>query len=55
VETAHPEYWRKYVGLAGKVIGISTFGESAPGAVLLEHFGFTEKHIVGTVKELLVK
>lgn len=39
VEAAHPDFWRKYVGLEGAVIGISEFGESAPAAALFEHFG----------------
>ena len=41
VETAHVDYWYKYVGLDGRVVGMTTFGESAPGGVLMEHFGFT--------------
>jgi len=53
VETAHVDYWAKYVGLDGRVIGMTTFGESAPGGVLLEHFGFTVDNIVNTVDELL--
>jgi transketolase len=38
------------VGLDGKVIGMRSFGESAPGAVLMEHFGFTAENIVETAK-----
>jgi transketolase len=48
IETAHVDYWHKYVGRNGKIIGMSTFGESAPGNVLLEHFGFTVENIVNT-------
>jgi transketolase len=53
VETAHVDYWSKYVGLDGRVVGMSSFGESAPGPALLEHFGFTVSNIVSTVEELL--
>jgi transketolase len=38
---AHPDFWRKYVGLDGAVIGIDRFGESAPAGELFEVFGFT--------------
>ncbi len=50
VEAGGVDYWRKLVGLDGKVIGMSSFGESAPGPVLMEHFGFTAENIVATVK-----
>ncbi|WP_099019939.1 transketolase [Marinicella litoralis] len=53
VEAAHGDYWYKYVGLEGKVISQNTFGESAPGNVLFEHFGFTTEQIVKTATELL--
>ena len=53
IETSHQDYWLKYVGLQGKVIGMSTFGESAPGNVLLEHFGFTTKNVVSTAQALI--
>jgi transketolase len=50
VEAAGVDYWRKFVGLDGKVVGMHSFGESAPGAVLMEHFGFTAENIIATVK-----
>ncbi|ASM50196.1 transketolase [Pseudoalteromonas espejiana DSM 9414] len=53
IETSHQDYWLKYVGLQGKVIGMSTFGESAPGNVLLAHFGFTPENVINTAKALL--
>ena len=53
VEAAHVDFWSKYVGLEGAVVGMSSFGESAPGAVLLEHFGFTVDNVVSTTLELL--
>jgi transketolase len=53
VEAAHPDFWRKYVGIEGAVVGIDTFGESAPGGVLMKHFGFTVENVVKTVKSVL--
>ena len=53
IEAAHVDYWAKYVGLEGAVVGMSSFGESAPGNVLLEHFGFTAENVVNTTLELL--
>lgn len=53
VETAHVDFWYKYVGFDGRVVGMTTFGESAPGPKLLEHFGFTVDNIVATAEELL--
>lgn len=53
VEAAHPDFWRKYVGIEGAVVGIDTFGESAPGGVLMKHFGFTVENVVATVKSVL--
>ncbi len=53
VEAAHPDFWRKYVGLEGAVVGIDTFGESAPGGALMKHFGFTVENVVNTVKSVL--
>ena len=49
IEAAHTDYWYKYVGFNGKVVGMTTFGESAPGGVLMEHFGFTVDNVVKTV------
>ena len=49
IEAAHPDFWRKYVGLDGAVLGIETFGESAPAPALYEHFGLTAEHLVQTV------
>jgi transketolase len=52
IEAAHVDFWAKYVGLNGAVVGMTTFGESAPGGVLLEHFGFTVDNVVSTVNAL---
>jgi transketolase len=53
IEAAHPSAWYKYVGLSGRVIGMDTFGESAPGAELFKHFGFTIENIVEQSLDLL--
>ena len=53
IEAAHEDYWYKYVGLDGRTVAMSGFGESAPGNVLLDYFGFTVDNVVNTVKELL--
>ena len=57
VEAGVTSFWRKYVGAAddrrGAVVGIDTFGESAPGGVLFKHFGFTVDHVVAAVKSVL--
>ncbi len=53
VEAGVTDFWRKYVGLEGGVVGIDTFGESAPGGVLLKHFGFTVDNVVAVVKSVL--
>ncbi len=53
VEAAHVDYWYKYVGFDGRIIGMTTFGESAPGAKLMAHFGFTPEHVVSVAEELL--
>ena len=53
VECGHPNSWYKILNRSDKVIGIESFGESAPGNVLLEHFGFTLENVVGTAKSLI--
>jgi transketolase len=55
VEAAHPDFWRKYVGRTGRVIGIATFGESAPAKDLYPHFGITTKQVAQAVRELVAK
>ncbi len=52
IEAAHTDFWYKYVGFGGKVVGMTTFGESAPGNALFEHFGFTVENVVNTVNSL---
>jgi len=53
VEALHADYWYKYVGLNGRIIGMTTFGESAPGGELMEHFGFTVDNVMSAVRELV--
>ncbi|WP_311949460.1 transketolase [Halomonas piscis] len=55
VEAAHADYWYKYVGLEGRVIGMTTYGESAPAEDLFKHFGFTVDHVVEQARALLEK
>jgi len=53
IEAAHPDFWRKYVGLHGAVIGIDRFGESAPAGQLFDLFGFNVSNVVATARALL--
>ncbi|MFT5562732.1 MAG: transketolase, partial [Litorivivens sp.] len=53
IEAGHPDYWRKWVGLDGQVIGISSFGESGPGGAVMTHFGFTPENLIAKVKDSL--
>ncbi|MFM0285516.1 transketolase [Paraburkholderia megapolitana] len=53
IEAGVTDFWRKYVGLEGGVVGIDTFGESAPAGVLFKYFGFTVEHVVETAKAAL--
>ncbi|HSP31365.1 MAG TPA: transketolase [Halomonas sp.] len=53
IEAAHADYWYKYVGLEGRVIGMTTYGESAPAGDLFKHFGFTVENVVKQANELL--
>ncbi|MES2068896.1 MAG: transketolase [Pseudomonadota bacterium] len=55
IEAGVTAFWYKYVGLEGAVVGIDTFGESAPAGVLFKHFGFTVEHVVNTVNETIKK
>ena len=53
VEALHADYWHKFVGLDGRVVGMTSFGESAPGDVLLKEFGFTVDNVVSNVLEIV--
>ncbi len=53
VEAAHPDYWRKYVGRRGAVVGIASFGESAPAPELYKHFGISAEAVAAAVRRVL--
>jgi transketolase len=53
VEAGVRDYWRKYVGTQGAVVGIDRYGESAPAADLFKHFGFTPDNIVKVVRSIV--
>ena len=53
IEAGVTAFWHKYVGLEGAVVGIDTFGESAPAGVLFKHFGFTVENVVAKAKAVL--
>jgi transketolase len=53
IEAGVTDGWRKYVGLEGAVVGLDTFGESAPAGALFKHFGFTVENVVATARTLL--
>jgi len=53
VEAGVTDYWRKYVGPDGAVVGIDTFGESAPAADVFKHFGFTPENVAKAVRSVL--
>jgi transketolase len=53
VEAGSPDLWRKYVDRTGVVIGMTTFGESAPAGELFKHFGFTASNVVEAVKAVV--
>ena len=53
VEAAHPDFWRKYVGRRGAVVGIASFGESAPAKDLYAHFGITAQAVAAAARRVL--
>jgi transketolase len=52
IEAASSDYWRKYVGLDGEVIGMTRFGASAPADTLFAQFGFTVEYVLDAVKRV---
>ena len=52
VEAGIPDYWRKYVGLDGLILGVPTFGESAPAEQVYKHFGITTENLVGMIEKI---
>lgn len=53
IEAGTKDFWYRYVGNKGKVIGLSHFGESAPGADVFKNFGFTTENVIKTLNQLL--
>lgn len=54
VEAGHIDFWYKYVGLDGRVVGMSSFGESAPAEALFQHFGLTADNVVAAVEDVIL-
>ncbi len=54
VEASHKDWWFKYVGLDGRVVGMSSFGESAPGSDLMREFGFTVDALLEAVEDVIL-
>jgi len=55
VEAASPFGWERYVGLTGAIIGVDHFGASAPGPVVMSHYGFTVEDVIKTARAVLAK
>ncbi|HDZ37589.1 MAG TPA: transketolase, partial [Marinobacter sp.] len=53
IEAAIADYWYKYVGLDGRIVGMTTFGESAPAGELFKEFGFTVENVLEVAAEML--
>ncbi|QRG26789.1 transketolase [Halomonas binhaiensis] len=53
IEAGHADFWYKFVGLEGRIIGMRSFGESAPAGELFKHFGFTVENVLKQANELL--
>ena len=53
VEAGHADFWYRFVGLDGRVVGMTSFGESAPASDLMAHFGFTVENVVAAVEDCL--
>ncbi len=53
IEASHPDYWYKWVGLDGEVIGLPRFGESGPGGEVMTHFGFSVDNIVEVARGMV--
>ena len=54
VEAGHTDFWYKYVGLDGRVVGMSSFGESAPAEALFQHFGLTVDNVAAAVEDVIL-
>lgn len=54
VEAGHTDFWYKYVGLDGRVVGMTSFGESAPAAALFQHFGLTTDNVAAAIEDVIL-
>ncbi|MED5315611.1 MAG: transketolase C-terminal domain-containing protein, partial [Pseudomonadota bacterium] len=54
VEAGHKDFWYKYVGLDGHIVGMTGFGESAPAATLFQHFGLTTDNLVTAIEDVIL-
>ena len=54
VEAGHRDFWHKYVGLDGRVVGMDFFGESAPASALFQHFGLTADYVVAAIEDVIL-
>ena len=54
VEAGHRDFWHKYVGLDGWVVGMDSFGESAPASALFQHFGLTADNVVAAIEDVIL-
>lgn len=54
VEAGHRDFWHKYVGLDGRVVGMDSFGESAPASALFRHFGLTADNVVAAIEDVIL-
>jgi transketolase len=54
VEAGHRDFWHKYVGLDGRVVGMDSFGESAPAGALFQHFGLTADNVVAAIEDVIL-
>jgi transketolase len=55
IEAGSPFGWERYVGPAGAIIAVNRFGASAPGPIVLQHYGFTMENVVAVAKALLAR
>ena len=54
VEAGHRDFWHKYVGLDGRVVGMDSFGESAPASALFQHFGLTADNVIAAIEDVIL-
>ena len=54
VEAGHRDFWHKYVGLDGRIVGMDSFGESAPASALFRHFGLTADNVIAAIEDVIL-